>query len=101
MKPVITEPARLCLDNAPPRTNHVITMVKTITKIGNSAGLILDQAVLELARLKVGDRVDISVDAASGVLRVASLQPVVTAEQAAQATERILTKNDELFRRLA
>jgi antitoxin component of MazEF toxin-antitoxin module len=76
-------------------------MVKSIMKIGNSAGLILDQAVLELAHLKVGDRVDISVDAASGVLRVASLRPVVNAEQAAEAAERILTKNDELFRRLA
>ena len=60
-------------------------MVKSITKIGNSAGLILDQAVLEMAHLKVGDRVDISVDAASGVLRVASLQPVVRAEQSAEA----------------
>jgi antitoxin component of MazEF toxin-antitoxin module len=76
-------------------------MVKTITKIGNSAGLILDQAVLELAHLKVGDQVDISVDGASGVLRVASLRPVVGAEQAAEMAERILTKNDELFRRLA
>jgi len=37
-------------------------MVKTITKIGNSAGIILDQTLLELAHLKVGDEVDVSVD---------------------------------------
>jgi antitoxin component of MazEF toxin-antitoxin module len=76
-------------------------MVKTIAKIGNSAGLILDQTMLELAHLKVGDQVDISIDAASGVLRVASMRPVVSAEQAAAAADRILVKNDELFRRLS
>jgi antitoxin component of MazEF toxin-antitoxin module len=76
-------------------------MIKVITKIGNSAGLILDQAVMELAHLKVGDQVDVSVDATSGVLRVASMRPVVSAEQAGAAVERILSQNDELFRRLA
>ena len=76
-------------------------MVKTISKIGNSAGLILDQAILELVHLKVGDQVDVTVDATSGVLRVESMQPVVTPEQGGIMAERIIKKNDELFRRLA
>jgi antitoxin component of MazEF toxin-antitoxin module len=29
-------------------------MIKTITKVGNSQGLIFDAALLQLARLKVG-----------------------------------------------
>ena len=32
-------------------------MTKTITKIGNSQGIIFDAALMELARVKVGDKV--------------------------------------------
>ncbi len=36
-------------------------MIKTITKIGNSKGIILDAALLELANLKEGDKVNVTV----------------------------------------
>lgn len=36
-------------------------MLKSITKIGNSHGLILDAALLELAHLKAGDEVNVEV----------------------------------------
>jgi antitoxin component of MazEF toxin-antitoxin module len=36
-------------------------MTKTITRIGNSQGLIFDAALMDLARIKVGDQVSISV----------------------------------------
>lgn len=36
-------------------------MVKIITKIGNSQGLIMDQALLEMLHLKVGDQVNVEV----------------------------------------
>ena len=36
-------------------------MLKSITKIGNSQGLILDAALLELSGLKVGDQVNVTV----------------------------------------
>ena len=36
-------------------------MVKSITKIGNSQGLIFDAALLDLARLKAGDQVNVEV----------------------------------------
>ncbi|WP_411847607.1 hypothetical protein AAFN60_10160 [Roseibacillus persicicus] len=35
--------------------------MKTITKIGNSKGVILDAAILEMAHLKVGDSVNVTV----------------------------------------
>ena len=38
-------------------------MIKTITKIGNSQGIIFDSALLQLARLKVGDEVNVEVHA--------------------------------------
>lgn len=36
-------------------------MVKSITKVGNSQGLIFDTALLDLARLKAGDMVNVEV----------------------------------------
>jgi antitoxin component of MazEF toxin-antitoxin module len=34
-------------------------MVKTISKVGNSQGIIFDAALMELAHLKVGDEVNV------------------------------------------
>jgi antitoxin component of MazEF toxin-antitoxin module len=36
-------------------------MIKTITRIGNSQGIMLDAALMDLARLKVGDQVNLTV----------------------------------------
>jgi antitoxin component of MazEF toxin-antitoxin module len=36
-------------------------MIKTISKVGNSQGIIFDAALMGLARLRVGDQVTISV----------------------------------------
>jgi antitoxin component of MazEF toxin-antitoxin module len=35
-------------------------MTKTITKVGNSQGIIFDAALMDLARLKVGDQVNVT-----------------------------------------
>ena len=47
-------------------------MIKTITKIGNSQGIIFDSALLQLARLKVGDEVNVEVHA-GGTITIAAL----------------------------
>jgi antitoxin component of MazEF toxin-antitoxin module len=36
-------------------------MIKTITKIGNSQGIIFDAALMDLAHVKVGDAVNVEV----------------------------------------
>lgn len=36
-------------------------MTKTISKVGNSQGLIFDSALMELTHLKVGDQVNVTV----------------------------------------
>ena len=36
-------------------------MIKTITRVGNSQGIIFDAALLELAHLKAGDEVNVEV----------------------------------------
>ena len=43
-------------------------MVKAITKIGNSQGIILDAALMDMAHLKVGDEVNISVHESGSVI---------------------------------
>jgi antitoxin component of MazEF toxin-antitoxin module len=76
-------------------------MIKTITKIGNSQGIIFDSALLQLARLKVGDEVNIEVHA-GGTITVAALEKSqIEASVAAESARRLIQKNSELFRRLS
>jgi antitoxin component of MazEF toxin-antitoxin module len=75
-------------------------MIKTITKVGNSQGIILDAALMDLARLKVGDQVNITVHE-GGTLTLSPVRPEIAAADAATTTRAIIQKNRELFRRLA
>ena len=75
-------------------------MVKVITKIGNSQGLIMDQALLELAHLKVGDAVNVTVHD-GGTVVLTPTDPVISPETAMESARRIIAKNSEIFRRLS
>ncbi len=75
-------------------------MTKTITKIGNSQGLMFDSALMDLARLHVGDQVAVSVHA-GGAIVLTPVRPVIKPDQAAATAKRLVRKNAELFRRLA
>lgn len=43
-------------------------MTKTISKVGNSQGIIFDTALMDLARIKVGDQVNVTVVPESGAI---------------------------------
>jgi antitoxin component of MazEF toxin-antitoxin module len=75
-------------------------MLKTITKVGNSQGIIFDAALLDLACLKVGDKVNVTVHA-GGTITLTPLDPIIETEKAAATAKRLIRKNKELFRRLA
>ena len=75
-------------------------MIKTITKIGNSQGIILDAALMELAHLKVGDQVNLTLHE-GGAIYLTQVHPVVAPDEAALAARRTIARNKELFRRLA
>ncbi|MDD2764938.1 MAG: hypothetical protein PHE83_13300 [Opitutaceae bacterium] len=60
-------------------------MIKTITKIGNSQGIMLDAALMDLARLKVGDQVNLTVHEGGAIY----LAPVRTKAQPAEVTAAI------------
>ena len=49
-------------------------MIKTISKIGNSQGLMFDAALMELAHLKAGDQVNVEVHA-GGTITLTPLRP--------------------------
>lgn len=49
-------------------------MIKAISKIGNSQGIIFDAALLELARLKPGDQVNVAVHE-GGTITLTPLRP--------------------------
>ena len=75
-------------------------MTKTIAKIGNSHGLIFDAALMDLARLKAGDTVTVSVHEGGSIV-LTPLRTVIGAVKAAATARRFIKKNTELFRRLA
>lgn len=75
-------------------------MIKRITKIGNSQGITFDAALMDLARLKVGDEVNVTVHE-GGAIYLTPVRPVVTPEEAGALAREIIGKNQELFRRLS
>ena len=76
-------------------------MIKTVAKIGNSQGIILDSALLQLARLKVGDEVNVEVHA-GGTITITPMElAVIDATVASETARRLIQKNSELFRRLS
>jgi antitoxin component of MazEF toxin-antitoxin module len=49
-------------------------MVKTISKVGNSHGIVFDSALLELAHLRPGDEVNVEVHS-GGTITLTPLRP--------------------------
>jgi antitoxin component of MazEF toxin-antitoxin module len=77
-------------------------MIKTITRVGNSQGIIFDNAIMELARLKVGDEVNVEIHPNSGAITIMpSKVAVIGPEKAGAAAKRLIGRNSELFRRLS
>jgi antitoxin component of MazEF toxin-antitoxin module len=81
--------------------NDVLRMIKTISKIGNSHGIIFDSALLQLARLQPGDSVNVEVHAGGTITLTPTEHRPITEDEAAAAACRLISKNDELFRRLS
>lgn len=75
-------------------------MLKSISRIGNSQGLIFDAALLELAGLKLGDQVNVTVHE-GGSITLTPVRPKIAAADAAAAARDLIGRNRELFKRLA
>jgi len=75
-------------------------MTKTITKVGNSNGIIFDTTLMDLAHLKTGDEMNVEVHE-GGVITLTPLRRSIEPKSAASTAARLIRKNSELFRRLA
>ena len=75
-------------------------MIKTISKVGNSQGIIFDSALMELAHLKAGDQVNVTVHE-GGTITLTPLRPNIEPEKAAATARRLIGKNSALFKRLS
>ena len=75
-------------------------MVKTISKIGNSQGLIFDSALRELTGLKVGDLVNVTVHS-GGAMTILPMRAEVGTEEATAAARDLINRNTKLFKRLS
>ena len=64
-------------------------MIKTLTKIGNSQGLIFDAALMDLARLKPGDKLNVEVHA-GGAITLTPVKPKISQEQFEQELGAVL-----------
>ncbi len=75
-------------------------MIKTITKIGNSQGLIFDSALLQLARLKVGDEVNVEVHA-GGTITIALIDSMPPKEEVSKLIKDTMKEYARTMKRLA
>ena len=75
-------------------------MIKAITKVGNSQGIIFDAAIMEMARLKTGDQVNVEVHE-GGTITISPMRPRVTKEQFDQELRAVLGDYRGTLRKLA
>jgi antitoxin component of MazEF toxin-antitoxin module len=75
-------------------------MVKTITKVGNSQGIIFDAALLELAHLRAGDQVNVTVHE-GGTITLTPLRPKPSPQEVSRAVKATLKNYARTMKRLA
>jgi antitoxin component of MazEF toxin-antitoxin module len=75
-------------------------MTKTISKVGNSQGIIFDAALMDLAHVKLGDQLNVTVHA-SGSIVLTPIHPTIAPKIAAATAKRLIKKNSTLFKRLS
>lgn len=75
-------------------------MTKTVSKIGNSHGIIFDAALMDLARVKVGDQLTVTVHDGGSIV-LTPIRPALDPVAAAATARRVIQKNTALFKRLS
>jgi antitoxin component of MazEF toxin-antitoxin module len=76
-------------------------MTKTITKVGNSQGIIFDAALMDLARLKVGDQMNVTVIPDSGAIVLMPLRPGPSKEEIKSVIKKTAKDYRKTLRKLA
>ena len=83
-----------------PAVKHCFTMIKNITKIGNSHGIIFESALLQLAHHNPGDEVNVEVHS-SGTITITPMKPVQNPAQVSAKVEDVMKRYAQTMKRLA
>lgn len=75
-------------------------MVKTMTKIGNSQGLILDAALMDMAHLKAGDLVNVEVHE-GGTITLTPLRPKPSRDEVSRVIQATTKDYARTMKKLA
>ncbi len=75
-------------------------MLKTISKVGNSQGIIFDTALMELAHLRTGDEVNVEVHE-GGTITITPLRKEPSREEISKAIKGTMKDYTRTMRRLA
>lgn len=75
-------------------------MIKSLTKIGNSQGLIFDSALMDLARLKPGDQLNVEVHA-GGAITLTPVKPQISEQDFKQALDTVLRDYHDTLKKLS
>lgn len=75
-------------------------MHKKLTKLGNSQGLVFDAALMELARLKVGDDVNVEVHE-GGTITITPLRPRPSKEEVTSAVRGVMKDYARTMKKLS
>ena len=75
-------------------------MIKTITKVGNSQGIILDAALMELAHLKPGDDLNVEVHD-GGTLTLTPIRPRPSRQEVSKVIKSTMKDYARAMKRLA
>jgi len=76
------------------------SMIKRISRVGNSSALIFDRALMELVGLQEGGEVQITVQYGSIVITPAQPEPV-DSDRFEAALEKVVSERRDVLRRLA
>ena len=75
-------------------------MVKTITKVGNSQGLIFDNTLLEMTHLKVGDAVNVEVHE-GGTITVTPIRKKPSSNEVTRVVKKTMKDYARTMKKLA
>lgn len=75
-------------------------MIKTITKIGNSQGIIFDSTLMDMAHLKVGDELNVTLHE-GGSLVLTKIRPQPSAEEMTSVIQKTVKQYKKTLKRLA
>ncbi len=75
-------------------------MIKTISKVGNSNGIIFDAAIMDLARLQTGDQVNLEIHE-GGTITLTPIRPHPSREKITKTIKSTVKNYARTLKRLA